>query len=217
MSPPPPAFGRAQFGLINIPDRFANWAGGSAQELAETANEVLAETEVPDAELNERLVRHYVTMGVLDPPVRKGREAIFGLRHLVQLMVVRKLLADRLSLSQVRDVFRTMNWNEVDAVAELLPKPAPATEAERLVAQFRDDVSPVQHLMKSKRQQWAAQRASSRDAAPLVRWKLNSWCEVLADPLAVENLTDEQAAQLGHELVAAITHFRNQRRHGGTK
>jgi len=33
---------------------------------------------------NERLVRHYVQLGVLTPPDREGREALFGLRQVVE-------------------------------------------------------------------------------------------------------------------------------------
>lgn len=214
MGHPPSAFGVTQLGVVHIPDKFSKWTGGSAEELADIANQVLSETEVPDADLNERLVRHYVTMGVIDPAVRRGRDAIFSLRHLVQLMVVRKLLAERLSLSQIRDLFRTIDWNQADAVAELLPKPVSATGPGRLLAQFRGESSPVQHLLKSKRQQWESNQATHDDAERLLRWKLNRWCEVLADASAVENLTDEQVAQVAHEFTAALMHFRDQYQQG---
>lgn len=212
MGHPPSAFGGAQLGVVHIPDKFNNWAGGSAQELADVANQVLAETEVPDASLNERLVRHYVTVGVIDPPVRRGRDAIFSLRHLVQLMVVRRLLAERLSLGQIRDVFRTIDWNQVDAVAELLPKPASVTEAERLALQFGGDSRPVQHLLNSKKQQWESKKVTPQDADRLLRWKLNRWCEVLADVSAIQNLTDDQVTQAARYFVASLTDFRDPRR-----
>ena len=204
-----PSSAHGRLGFVQIPDRLRAWPGGSAQELAEVAQEALAETAVPDAELNERLVRYYVTSGVLDAPVRRGRDAVFELRHLVQLMVVRNLLAERLSLSQIRELFRTIDWSKVDDVAELLPKPAPATEAERLVAQFRGGAGPVRHLLHSKRQQWAEQRAGGREARPMVRWRLSPWLEVLADPAAVRRLTDEQAERLGAELAAALVELRD--------
>lgn len=201
-----------RMGFVQIPDGLRAWPGGSAQELAEVAQEALAETAVPDADLNERLVRYYVTSGVLDAPVKRGREAVFELRHLVQLMVVRNLLAERLSLGQIRDLFRTIDWSKVDEVAELLPKPAPVTEAERLVSQFRGGASPVRHILQSKRQQWAEQRVGGRDARPLVRWRLSPWLEVLADPAAVQRLTDEQAERLGVELTAVLVELRDQGR-----
>lgn len=45
-------------------------------------------TEAPDA----RGIRYYQTIGVLDPPLRyDGRRAIYGFRHLLQLLAVKRL------------------------------------------------------------------------------------------------------------------------------
>ena len=43
---------------------------------------------------NEHLVRHYVQVGVLTPPEREGREAMFGLRQVVEFLAARYLLKD---------------------------------------------------------------------------------------------------------------------------
>ncbi len=41
-----------------------------------------------------RLVRHYASLGLLDENVREGREARYGFRHLLQLLLVRRLLTE---------------------------------------------------------------------------------------------------------------------------
>jgi MerR-like DNA binding protein len=80
-------------------------------ELAELAAETLAVTgpegvparangrvrDVP----NERLIRWYVTVGLVDPPLsRRGRVARYGRRHLLQLVAVKRRQAEGRSLAE---------------------------------------------------------------------------------------------------------------------
>lgn len=41
---------------------------------------------------NPRLVRYYTTMGLIAPPERVGKEARYGYPHLIQALVIRRLL-----------------------------------------------------------------------------------------------------------------------------
>ena len=43
----------------------------------------------------DRSFRHYTTLGCIDPPEKDGRRSVYGFRHLVQALVVRRLLWDR--------------------------------------------------------------------------------------------------------------------------
>ena len=45
-------------------------------------------------EVDPRLVRYYTTQGVLESPLRVGREARYTVDHLLQLLALRRLLAD---------------------------------------------------------------------------------------------------------------------------
>src|SRR5580704_8169548 len=73
--------------------------GAEAGSLAETATSagvrapsgrVRANGRVRDVP-NERLVRWYVTVGLVDPPLsRRGRVARYGRRHLLQLVAVKR-------------------------------------------------------------------------------------------------------------------------------
>jgi DNA-binding transcriptional MerR regulator len=77
----------------------------SLEELAATANELLP-TFLPAAEdrpqgagkvrqeVNPRLIRHYAGLGLIDEAGRDGREARYGYRHLLQLLLTRRLLAE---------------------------------------------------------------------------------------------------------------------------
>lgn len=51
--------------------------------------------------VNPRLVRYYTTQGWLDKPFKQGREARYTYRHLLQLLVLRRLLAEGYSASSI--------------------------------------------------------------------------------------------------------------------
>jgi DNA-binding transcriptional MerR regulator len=52
-------------------------------------------------QVNPRLVRYYTTQGWLDKPLKQGREARYTYRHLLQLLVLRRLLAEGYSASSI--------------------------------------------------------------------------------------------------------------------
>lgn len=74
---------------LKVLDEFA----GNANELCDA---VIAASKQhnwrvePDS-INERLVRYYVSVGVIDRPERQGRDSTYGFRHLVQLIMARRL------------------------------------------------------------------------------------------------------------------------------
>src|SRR5215471_5683296 len=83
-------------------------------ELAELATGVLAADDQPGGRLsrangrvrdmpNERLIRWYVTVGLLDPPLsRRGRVAWYGARHLLQLVAIKRRQAEGRSLAEIQ-------------------------------------------------------------------------------------------------------------------
>jgi DNA-binding transcriptional MerR regulator len=55
--------------------------------------------DVPD----RRTIRYYTTLGLIDrPAAMRGRTALYGLRHLLQLVAVKRLQAEGLSLAEVQ-------------------------------------------------------------------------------------------------------------------
>lgn len=78
-------------------------------ELAERAATALAAGE--SAQLsgrvrdlpNERLIRWYTTIGLVDPPAgRRGRTALYGRRHLLQLVAVKRRQASGRSIAEIQ-------------------------------------------------------------------------------------------------------------------
>jgi DNA-binding transcriptional MerR regulator len=111
---------------------------GGADALIDKAQD-LAKTLKLDQEAtegNERLLRHYVSMGVVDKPSREGRDALYGFRHLVQFVAARRLLTEGFPLAKI-----ALYTGKVptDALTVHLEKPNRTSEAELLVAVFRSE------------------------------------------------------------------------------
>jgi DNA-binding transcriptional MerR regulator len=101
-------------------------------ELAEQAAGVLAASpqqangrvrDVP----NERLIRWYVTVGLLDPPLsRRGRVAQYGERHLLQLVAVKRRQAAGRSLAEIQEELAGATNETLAAIAGVKASPEPA-------------------------------------------------------------------------------------------
>ncbi len=78
---------------------------------------------------NERLVRWYVTVGLVDPPLsRRGRVARYGRRHLLQLVAVKRRQAEGRSLAEIQAELAGATDEKLAAVARV-PDTRPAQEA----------------------------------------------------------------------------------------
>ncbi|WP_061299063.1 helix-turn-helix domain-containing protein [Herbidospora cretacea] len=76
-------------------------------ELAERATTALAGLAPANGRVrdvpNERLIRYYTTIGLLDPPLaRRGRIALYGRRHLLQLVAVKRRQAEGVSIAAIQ-------------------------------------------------------------------------------------------------------------------
>jgi hypothetical protein len=90
---------------------------------------------------NERLVRWYVTVGLVDPPLsRRGRVARYGRRHLLQLVAVKRRQAEGRSLTEIQAELAGATDEALAAVArvpdiEPAPPAAPAAPSRFWVRQ----------------------------------------------------------------------------------
>ncbi len=123
-------------------------------ELAELAAETLAATRPAGPEgvparangrvrdvPNERLIRWYVTVGLVDPPLsRRGRVARYGRRHLLQLVAVKRRQTEGRSLAEIQAELAGATDETLAAVArvpdiEPAPQAAPAAPSRFWVRQ----------------------------------------------------------------------------------
>jgi hypothetical protein len=77
----------------------AELAGRAAKALADVRAPNGRVTELPDA----RMIRWYATIGIVDKPSGfRGRTALYGRRHLLQLVAVKRLQAQGLALAEIQ-------------------------------------------------------------------------------------------------------------------
>jgi DNA-binding transcriptional MerR regulator len=69
-------------------------------------------------EINPRLVRHYTTQGLLDRPLKQGREARYTYRHLLQILVLRRLLTEGYSSSAIEQLTQIKSNSELEALLQ---------------------------------------------------------------------------------------------------
>lgn len=104
--------------------RHARYVGVAG--LADEAAKILTESglaqergtvsEVPD----ERTVRYYLTEGLVSPAEDKqGTASVFGYRHLLQLLVVKKLQSEHLPIRKIRDLVDGRTERELERLLGL--------------------------------------------------------------------------------------------------
>lgn len=71
--------------------------------------------EVP----NGRTIRYYTTIGLLDRPRQAGRTALYGRRHLEQVVAIKRLQAKGLPLADIQKQLPAMTDVELAALAAL--------------------------------------------------------------------------------------------------
>ena len=69
-------------------------------------------------EVNARLVRHYAGLGLLDENAREGREARYGFRHLLQLLLVRRFLIEGYPASVITNLIAGKTDAELRALLQ---------------------------------------------------------------------------------------------------
>jgi DNA-binding transcriptional MerR regulator len=69
---------------------------------------------------NERSIRYYTTLGLLDRPVEiRGRTALYGPRHLMQLVAIKRLQARGHSLAEVQAMLAGASHRKLARIADV--------------------------------------------------------------------------------------------------
>lgn len=83
--------------------------------------------EVPD----RRTIRYYASLGLVDRPAEmRGRTALYGRRHLMQLVAIKRLQARGLSLAEVQEKLLVLTDAALAAIARLPDRQAAAGRAQ---------------------------------------------------------------------------------------
>lgn len=129
----------------------------SLDQFVEVVNELLpqflpsqkAHTRVKE-EITPRLVRHYTSQGLLDEPIKQSRNAVYTYRHLLQTLVVRRLLAEGYGASAIDNLAVTQDNQQLEALlqggVQLAIKPANPALGFLQQIQQRQSVSPTESM-----------------------------------------------------------------------
>src|SRR5258708_9708263 len=93
-------------GVADLADETARVLRGSGP-----MQEKATVTEVPD----ERTIRYYLNEGLLSPADEKqGTASVFGYRHLLQLLVIKKLQSEHLPIRKIRELVIARKERELE-------------------------------------------------------------------------------------------------------
>jgi DNA-binding transcriptional MerR regulator len=89
----------------------ASW---TIRELREQVEEQLAGEDAPAngqvrAVPDERSIRYYTTVGLLDRPALRGRTALYGARHLAQLVAIKRYQSEGRTLAEIQQMLPAMD------------------------------------------------------------------------------------------------------------
>ena len=109
----------------------ASW---TIRELCQQVEESLAGEDAPAngqvrAVPDERSVRYYTTLGLIDRPLLRGRTAIYGARHLAQLVAIKRYQSEGKTLAEIQQSLPAMDDHSLArftgiALATKPPRPA---------------------------------------------------------------------------------------------
>ena len=123
--------------LLSLPDDLADWRG-TAAELADRLQRGAGRHPLarPTTRARPTNASSATTCrwACSRPPEREGREALFGLRQVVEFLAARYLLKDGWPLAKVAEIVRT---TDVDGLAQMIPTERPRTPRRGSGAKYR--------------------------------------------------------------------------------
>jgi DNA-binding transcriptional MerR regulator len=142
--------------------------------------------DVPD----RRAIRWYQTIGLVDRPLgMRGRTALYGPRHLQQLVAIKRRQAAGRSLSQIQG---ELNWVSPEALAELSRVPEGLLETDGLAP---EDAADHRHMRFWARQPTAAEAPSPESTLSLNGASQSAGAQSVADqPAAAQPAAAQPAA-----------------------
>lgn len=122
-----------------------DWSEGiGLNELLDWINDLAARFRPDDVdesarasqEFTARTFRHYQTLGCIDTPRRVGKRAVYGFRHYLQALLLRKLLWERLPSARIAELMRGRTAEEYKALLlegiEIVPLKGSASGVEKV-------------------------------------------------------------------------------------
>ncbi|MBU6373437.1 MAG: hypothetical protein KJS97_11990 [Alphaproteobacteria bacterium] len=107
---------------------------GDIEALSDRATAWLDLQGLHDAEApSSRVVRDYVQRGILSRPERRGRDAVYETRHLIELLAARALVRDGWPLAKIAEFMAGAKPEDLRALLAPRPSPQSALDAVRQI------------------------------------------------------------------------------------
>jgi DNA-binding transcriptional MerR regulator len=165
----------------------AELAGEAARILTESGPAQARGTvsEVPDG----RTIRYYLTEGLLSPAEDKqGTASVFGYRHLLQLLVVKKLQSEHLPIRKIRDLVDGRTERELERLLGAEGSPAVKNEALSYLEKLLTKPTPMPIRASPQMPQQAAlmeaqpSLTQSPPQTPQTKGGLGTWARIEIEP-----------------------------------
>ena len=136
-------------------------------------------TELPD----ERTVRYYLAEGLVSPAGDKqGTASVFGYRHLLQLLVVKKLQAEHLPIRKIRDLVDGRTEEELERLLGAGGTAAVKNEALRYLEQLLTNPAAPQAIRAPASRGVSPPAPSAQPAPPGPTAGTGTWSRVELEP-----------------------------------
>ena len=213
--------------------KYQEWEG-SAAKMADVTRGLARELDLGDDDIlaNERLIRNYARLGIVSRPERRGKEAVYGFRQIVEFLAARVLVNDGWPLAKIAEMSRHASLQEL---IDVLPKGEEMNTAQRLIRKFREPQSDgavmargtpplTQQPMHNRTMSMVQRKRSLQDSLDALgnkggtlkhqlthRIELTPWCHVLVDASELRLMTGETSELLGIALNQALQEMRSRK------
>jgi len=216
--------------MKNLSDGWADWKG-NVQNFVIEVQKVMDYVGVTDPELtpNERLIRHYVSLGILNRPERAGKEALYGFVQLIQYVTARVLsndgwplakVAEQVSTASLDELFtliRPANENQtaIDLIASFKTKTfeSPSKESVPKLMSSMDSMSMDKEQYVKRSTELTRRRledqntlialgnqSGSSKTIDILEIELTAWCRVLVNRFELTKMAPETPELLGRAV-----------------
>jgi DNA-binding transcriptional MerR regulator len=198
------------FPLLSHYPENAQW---SLEELVDEANALLPlvlpqEAGKGSEAISPRTVRFYASEGLLDSPERQWREARYSLRHLLQLLAVRKLMSEGYGLRLLVGELGGKSNEELIAILENrvqlgLNRPEAANPALAYLAELEQNLTPRARSTPTR----SSTEPPLSKPEPLQRLRLKEGLELLVGPRFRPPRSKVEWQRLLQEIEQALKHL----------
>ena len=126
-----------------------------------------------DQEPNVRLIRDYVSRGIISKPRKEGKEVVFGYIQLIEFLACRTLINDGWPLKKIANDFQK---STIDEIKLIIPGETPENDSMRLIKSFGKrgkmrNISSTQSVKASSANEESPQRSRSGRLLNFIRSK----------------------------------------------